>query len=111
VASLAEGIRQDLASGSHLLLRLRTFHPFIAVAAGLLWLHLAQERRRRSRDGAVHRAANATTLLVFVQLAVGLINLGLLAPVALQLLHLLLADLLWIAAALLVDRAAPAPET
>jgi heme A synthase len=59
----------------------------------------------------VHRAANATTLLVFVQLAVGLINLGLLAPVALQLLHLLLADLLWITAALLVDRAAPAPET
>lgn len=104
-ASFAEGLAQDLSPASHLLLRLRAFHPLLAIAAGLLWLHLAQEARRGSRDGGVRQSANAVTLLVFVQLAVGLVNLGLLAPVALQLVHLLLADLVWIGAVLMIDRA------
>lgn len=102
--SLAEGLAQDFAPTSHILLRLRTWHPFLAIAAGLYWLHLAQESRRRTRAGATRRepgAAHAVSLIVFVQLLVGLLNLALLAPVALQLLHLLLADLLWIAAVLL----------
>jgi heme A synthase len=106
--SLAAGLAQDLSPASHFLLRLRTFHPLLAVAAGLFWLWLAQESRRRAgsaaANGAVRQAANAVTLLVFAQLGVGLINLGLLAPVPLQVLHLLLADLLWIAAVLLLDR-------
>lgn len=102
--SLAEGLAQDLSPTSHVLLRLRALHPLIAIGAGLLWLSLAQEARRRSRAAPVRSGANAVTALVFVQLLVGLINLGLLAPVALQLLHLLLADLLWIAAVLLLDR-------
>ena len=35
--------------------------------------------------------------LVFLQLAAGVLNIALLAPVWMQILHLLLADLLWIA--------------
>jgi cytochrome c oxidase assembly protein subunit 15 len=34
---------------------------------------------------------------VLAQLAAGLVNLALLAPTAMQMLHLLLADLVWIA--------------
>jgi heme A synthase len=51
-----------------------------------------------------------------LQLLVGVVNVLLLAPVWLQLVHLLLADLLWIALVLLSTRAlaasapAPAPE-
>src|ERR1043165_6628330 len=41
------------------------------------------------------------TTLVLVQLGVGLTNLLLLAPTAVQLIHLLAADLLWIAAVLI----------
>ena len=36
-------------------------------------------------------------LLVFVQIAVGILNWILLAPVWMQIVHLLIADLLWIA--------------
>ena len=44
------------------------------------------------------------------QWAVGLLNLGLLAPTWLQLVHLLLADLVWIALVLLaVETLASAP--
>lgn len=103
--SLAAGIAHDFAPEASFLVRLRTFHPLIAVLAGLFWLHLAQEARRASRDRHVRGAANGVTLLVFLQLAAGLVNLGLLAPVPLQLAHLLLADLLWIAAVILADRA------
>jgi heme A synthase len=35
--------------------------------------------------------------LVFLQLAAGAVNIVLLAPVWMQILHLLLADLLWVA--------------
>ena len=103
-SSLAAGIAHDLSPGASFLVRLRALHPLIAVAAGLCWLHLAQEARRLSRAPRVRTAANAVTALVFLQLAVGLVNLGLLAPIALQILHLLLADLVWIAGVLLIDR-------
>ena len=103
-ASLAEGMVRDFGPGAHFLERLRVFHPLIAIGAGLLWLHLAQEVRRRTRARPPLAAANAVTLLVFGQFGAGLLTLGLLAPIALQLTHLLLADLLWMAGVLLVDR-------
>ena len=40
-----------------------------------------------------------------VQLVAGLVNLALLAPVWMQLVHLVLADLLWIAFVLMSDAA------
>jgi heme A synthase len=40
-------------------------------------------------------------ILAFAQLLAGAVNLAMLAPIALQILHLLLADLLWIALVLL----------
>jgi cytochrome c oxidase assembly protein subunit 15/protoheme IX farnesyltransferase len=46
-------------------------------------------------------AALRLVAMVWLQLAVGLVNLLMLAPVALQLLHLLFADLLWISLVLL----------
>jgi heme A synthase len=45
----------------------------------------------------VRRCALALAALYGVQLLVGVANVWLLAPVALQLVHLLLADLVWIA--------------
>jgi heme A synthase len=40
--------------------------------------------------------ANLLIAAVLIQLTVGLVNLGLLAPVPLQLLHLFMADGLWV---------------
>ena len=44
----------------------------------------------------------AVMLLVFVQLIAGAVNIALKAPVWMQLLHLFLADLLWLALVVLV---------
>lgn len=55
----------------------------------------------RTQDPAMHRLARLVTVLVTVQLGAGFLNVLLLAPVWMQLLHLLLADLVWITLILL----------
>ena len=52
-------------------------------------------RLGESRPGRVDRAARIISLLVFVQLALGTVNVLLAAPVWTQIVHLLLADLVW----------------
>lgn len=113
-SSLAEGLAQDLSPTAHLLLRLRILHPTLAVAVGgvaavLAWWSSLQHRAPMAQT--LGRAAGA---LVLVQWAVGTTNLLLLAPIWLQLIHLLMADLLWLAfvflgAALLADAREEAP--
>jgi heme A synthase len=102
--TLSEALRADWSAASHLLIRLRVLHPFLAVATGslLLWLSL-WPRPGHSRSPA--RSAPALAALTVSQAAVGALNVLLLAPLWLQLVHLLLADLVWIALVLLaVDR-------
>jgi len=101
VTSLAEGLKQDLSPTAHVLVRLRFFHPLIAIGVGgLLILTAFLARSRRSGNG-VKRWSTALIALVLVQLGAGAINLLLHAPIWLQLLHLLLSDLVWIALVLL----------
>ena len=99
--SFAEGFRADRDPTAHLLLRLRVLHPIVAVGAGGYWLLVSRlaARARPGRDTG--RFAALVAGIVLVQLAVGVTNLALLAPIWIQLVHLLLADLLWIAAVLL----------
>lgn len=97
--SLAQGLAQDLSKSTHWIIRLRVYHPILAVATALLLLALPKIALRyshRARNDRVRRAAPTLSLLIFAQLAVGVLNIAMLAPVGLQLTHLLLADLIWI---------------
>jgi cytochrome c oxidase assembly protein subunit 15 len=104
--SLVEGLRQDLDASSHLLLRLRLLHLPAALATAALLVGAAALVARARPAPAVRRGAAWVTLLVVTQLAAGALNLALLAPVWLQVTHLVLADLLWIAAVLLAAEVA-----
>jgi heme A synthase len=95
--SLAHALEQDLSPTAHLLIRLRVFHPGIAIVAGLLALYLGMTLVKRRLGTDSRRFALWTVALVFIQMAAGALNVLLLAPVWLQVVHLLLADLLWIA--------------
>ena len=64
---------------------------------------------RRPPTPAPADAAWAVSALALLQLGGGLLNLALLAPVWMQIVHLLLADLLWIAFVLLAVRALSMP--
>lgn len=89
--SLAAGLRADFAAGSHLLVRLRILHPLIAIAVGTyLFLSLGMAWWLKSVPGA-RRTSRALLGVYVVQLAIGAANLGLLAPLALQVVHLAVA--------------------
>jgi len=103
--SLAEALAADLSASSHVLIRLRLLHPAIAVAVGLALVFGATRVPLGAGDHRGRRAAHAVTALAAVQVAAGFLNIVLLAPVWMQLAHLLVADALWIALVLLAASA------
>lgn len=107
--SLAEGLAADLSPASHALIRLRILHPTFAVltAGGLLF---GASRMARGRGPEAERLAWWVATLAALQLAVGAVNVILLAPVWMQLVHLLVADVLWIAFVLLGANVLSAPS-
>lgn len=94
--SLAEGLQQDFSASSHFLVRLRVWHPVIAILTSfyLFWSNKHIREQRPSKT--VNLLAQRLNVVLIVQLIVGFTNVWLLAPVWMQLLHLLLADLVWI---------------
>lgn len=101
VGSLAEGLRQDLDPGAHFAVRLRLYHPLLAIGTGLYIILVAAQLRQRYAAPTMIWLANGITGLVLIQLAGGFLNVALRAPIWMQLVHLLLADLLWIALVLI----------
>jgi heme A synthase len=101
--SLLDGIKAEFGSTAPFLVRVRTIHPVIAVAGGLTVLMVL---RSPSFDGAgtVRRLADVAAVLVGVEAVIGILNVALLTPVEVQLVHLLVADSLWIVAVLAVIR-------
>jgi heme a synthase len=99
-ASLAEGLRVDLSATSHLLIRLRMLHPVLAVSAAAIAM-LVAPRLVRNDDAIGQRLARIVVSLSGLQLLAGLTNVLLLAPIWMQLAHLLLADAIWISLVLL----------
>lgn len=94
--TLADALAADLSPTSHVLIRLRVLHPALAIATAVLLIVAAPWLARRSDEPAAPRLARAVAALAVSQLVAGVVNVMLLAPVWMQLLHLLLADALWI---------------
>jgi heme a synthase len=105
--SLRAAYLQDFSSNSPWLLRLRLVHPVSALVAAVVVLWLV--RRSRQTDGRAASPSANTRLrlgrlvlgLLGLQFALGLADVLLLAPAWMQLLHLLGADLYWVALVLL----------
>lgn len=101
-SSLAEGISQDFSSASHILLRLRVSHPILSIAVGIFLMFLANWLKSQAPENVrINRWANVLGVLVLIQFAAGAATLLTHAPILMQIIHLLLADLLWIAFVLL----------
>ena len=95
VISLAEGITADMDPNAHFLVRLRVYHPIIALIIALYSLYLV--RMLFNQNKGIARKFLITLVIVGIgQLIIGLFNLLLLVPIPTQLLHLLSADLVWI---------------
>ena len=95
--TLAEGLQQDFSETSHILLRLRIFHPISSISVGVFLIFLAGWLRKKAgEDFWVNRWSNVLSILVLMQLAFGAVTLFTGAPILMQLVHLLLADAVWI---------------
>ena len=103
-ATLRDAFAQDFAAGAPAILRLRLIHPASALiaAAFVLWL-VAQSRRPGETGPRTERSALPMLVLglLAVQFVLGIADVLLLAPAWMQLLHLLGADLYWVALVLL----------
>ena len=94
--SLAEGLQQKFSPTAHFLVRLRLFHPIIAIGVGGYLLVIASKFNALYANTATRRIAKLVTALYLVQLAVGVLNVAWLAPISMQFLHLLLSDLIFV---------------
>jgi heme a synthase len=92
--SLSSALAQDFSSSADVFLRLRLLHPATAAIAVcyVVWLLLRSTTARHP----LSRPTIALIIALFVQVGVGITNVLLLAPVALQIAHLFIADVLWI---------------
>lgn len=98
--SLTEGLMQDRLANASFFLHLRALHPLLALAVTvfLAAAALASYFLRPSPD--VRRRAGWVIALVCVQVMVGMVNFALLAPVWMQMIHLGMANAVWIAVVL-----------
>ena len=102
--SLRSALTKDFAAGSTWLLRWRWTHPAVAFLACvfLIWLLVRAAQRNAYWD---NRTLSAVVLVLLAsQYVLGVLDVMLLAPVWLQIAHLLGADALWVALIVLTAR-------
>ncbi len=100
-ASFLEGKAATFSPSAHLFVRLRIWHPTLALAVGTLLAATAWTAARGAAGPGTRRLALALVVLYAGQLLLGLANMWFLAPLPLQIGHLLVADLLWMVLVLL----------
>ena len=88
-------LSEKFGPSAPLLSKLRIIHPVVAVAGGLLigWIATSLVRFGTPRS---RKLSAAVVLIVFSQFLIGIANIYLLTPLSVQVIHLMVADLLWI---------------
>lgn len=95
--SLWAKLGDDISAGDHFLVRLRALHPAIAIlTAGFLIGGLSALRRKCKADAATRRRLHYPILFAGTQVLLGIFNIALGAPGWMQIVHLLVAQILWV---------------
>lgn len=94
--SLLQGLEADFAAASNYLIRLRIFHPGIAILTGAFAGIFAYRLNVKYPTEELRIASRILIGLIVFQLILGAVNVVLLAPVWIQLIHLLVTCLIWI---------------
>lgn len=94
--SVAEALRQDFSPTAHFLERLRPIHPLLGVSVGLFLILLAGLVGHLRPDEKVKVSFRWLIGLFVGQLVLGIINVFLNAPIWMQIVHLFVADVIWV---------------
>lgn len=92
--SVLEGLRAEFGATAPFLVRMRVLHPVIAVAGGTAVFMIVRSLPVAGKFA--RRAASVVLATIGVQFVAGILNVAFLTPLEIQVVHLLLADLLWI---------------
>jgi heme A synthase len=95
VRSTAEAIGRSMTAGEHFLVRLRIWHPFVAIGLGLFILVASRLIASYRPSTTTQNLSLAVFVIYLLQIAVGFLNVALSAILPTQLVHLFLADSLW----------------
>jgi heme A synthase len=94
--SVVGGLSEKFGPTAPLLSNLRIVHPIVAIAGGLLVGWIASSRSLRASVRS-KRLSGTVIIVIFVQFFIGIANIFLLTPLLMQVIHLMVADILWIA--------------
>jgi heme A synthase len=102
--SIVDGMTSPASVGAHFLERLKVIHPLLAIFGCISLISIVQLKQSAIVTEADDKQTNLwrlsgtyLTALVLINLVLGAFDVLLLAPIWLSTLHLLFADLIWIA--------------
>ena len=93
---IRERIAADQGTAATLIERLRAVHPLVALASAALFVIVAWRTAEIRPRPQVERGSRFVVGLVFTQVAAGVLNIVLSAPGWMQVLHLAIAQALWL---------------
>jgi heme a synthase len=102
--SLDSAWAQDVSATSSWLVRWRWTHPTVAVLAGIFLIWILMRAAHRTPHWNNRRLSTLVLVLLAVVYTLGVLDVALLAPLWLQVAHLLAADTLWTALVVLTAR-------
>lgn len=97
---VGEGLVSDFQQTSHFLISLRVVHPILAVIISVFTIFTAWYLTNKNSAKIQKKLFLGIVITFIVQVISGFVNIVLLAPVWMQMVHLLLADLTWVIAVL-----------
>jgi cytochrome c oxidase assembly protein subunit 15 len=113
-ASISSAMHQDFSDASNWLVRWRWTHPSVAILASIFLLWMLARALQHGNRGKIWNNRPLTLFIFGLLLAeymLGTLNVVLLAPVWMQVVHLLAADVLWVALVVLTARLTLMPRT
>ena len=93
---IMERLKDDLSPTVHFLVRLRIIHPIVAVVTAVFLMMLAAGVRLSDVSEHAAQWSSLLAMSVIAQVGLGFLNIALAAPGWLQLVHLAVAQVVWI---------------
>jgi heme a synthase len=109
-ASLGSALAQDFSATSSWLVRWRWTHPTVAVLASVFLIWILVRAAKQSTHWDNRRLSMLVLLLLATVYTLGVLDVALLAPLWVQIAHLLAADSLWVALVVLTARLTIQPK-
>ena len=96
VKSAIDALSQDLAPTSHVAQRFRFLHPLLATSVGLFLIFACGFVAKNRPVGKIRKYARWVVAGFIAQMVLGIVNVGLAAPIWMQIVHLAVSDGIWI---------------